>query len=139
METKDIADLFIIATGKIEFFWNFYTVTLLAITGWLVTKTNPLSLQLKILISLGYFAFAVMNILGLFGAYMFAETLRLDLLATSDACQSSLENTCQALSSHSFDVQKSMILPIHGFIGLVFFYIIWFSKFGKTKIPASSA
>ena len=25
METKEIADLFVTATGKIEFYWNFYT------------------------------------------------------------------------------------------------------------------
>lgn len=37
METKDVADLFITATDKIEFYWNFYVVMLLALTGWLVS------------------------------------------------------------------------------------------------------
>ena len=47
METKEIADLFVTATGKIEFYWNFYTVTLLALIGWLVSTNKALVLRLN--------------------------------------------------------------------------------------------
>ena len=85
MDTKDIADLFIAATGKVEFYWNFYTVTLLALIGWLVTTKKILRPGLKSLITVGYLVFVLMNILGLWGSYTFAEALRQDLLIAAKA------------------------------------------------------
>ena len=38
MDLKDIADLFLGVLGKIEFYWNFYTVTLVAFIGWFMTR-----------------------------------------------------------------------------------------------------
>ena len=59
MEIRDIADLFIEATGKIEFYWNFYTVTVLALIGWLVSTDKVLRPGLKSLITVGYLVFAL--------------------------------------------------------------------------------
>ena len=88
MEARDIADLFVTAIDKIEFYWNFYTVTLLALIGWLVTTKQALDRGLKLLLSVGYLIFVAMNLTGLWGSYTLAEALRLDLLAaTADHAQ----------------------------------------------------
>ena len=131
METKDIADLFITATGKIEFYWNFYTVTVLALIGWLVSTKNPLAPQLKVLISIGYLVFVFMNIKGLYGSYMFAEALRLDLLASSQSCQTALDKTCEVLSDISYESQKNMVLPIHFLVGSFVLFTVWFGRLGE--------
>lgn len=80
MNEKDVADLFINATEKIGFYWNFYVVMLTALIGWLVSTKTALSTSLKSLITVGYLVFVAMNIVGLYGSYTFAEALRNDLL-----------------------------------------------------------
>ena len=65
MEVRDIANLFIDAVSKVEFYWQFYTVTLLALIGWLVSTKRVLAFRLKLLITVGYLVFAAMNIVGL--------------------------------------------------------------------------
>ena len=81
MDVKDTIDLFIIATDKVEFFWNFYVVSVISLVGWLVTTKRPLTVFLKFLITVGYLLLAAMNLLGLYNTYNFAEALREDLLA----------------------------------------------------------
>ena len=73
MDTKDIADLLVAAIGKVEFYWNFYTVTVLALIGWLASNDTTLTLTLKLLITVGYAVFVLMNIIGIQGSYLFAE------------------------------------------------------------------
>ena len=117
MTTKDVADLFITSTGKIEFYWNFYTVTVLALIGWLVSTKRALVLRVKVLVTIGYLVFVAMNVLGLYGAYTFAEALRLDLLAISGSDAETLENARDVLSERSFNVQKRIVVPIHLLVG----------------------
>jgi hypothetical protein len=124
MEIRDIADLFIEATGKIEFYWNFYTVTVLALIGWLVSTDKVLRPGLKSLITVGYLVFALMNVLGLWGSYTFAEALRQDLLIAAEAAPDTLENARAVLSQHSYDNQKILALFIHA--------VVWFGRFGES-------
>ena len=70
MLTKDVADLFVTAIGKIEFYWNFYVVALIALLGWIVSAKKPMPRQVKVLIAVGYSAFAIMNMFGLWGSYL---------------------------------------------------------------------
>lgn len=133
METKDIADLFIAATGKIEFYWNFYTVTLLVLIGWLISTNKILQPGLKCLITLGYLLFAFMNILGLWGAYTFAEALRQDLLIAAQLTPDSLKNAQAMLADSSFSKQKSSVLIIHSILGVLVLSVIWFGHLGESR------
>ena len=130
METKDIADLFIIATEKIEFYWNFYTVTLLALIGWLISTKKQLRLGLKCLITMGYLLFALMNIFGLLGSYTFAEALRQDLLIAAQSTPDSLKNTHAILSKFSFSWQKLLVLINYSILGVFVLSVIWFGRIG---------
>jgi hypothetical protein len=132
MEIRDIADLFIEATGKIEFYWNFYTVTVLALIGWLVSTDKVLRPGLKSLITVGYLVFALMNVLGLWGSYTFAEALRQDLLIAAEAAPDTLENARAVLSQHSYDNQKILALFIHAVLGAFVLSVVWFGRFGES-------
>ena len=98
---KDIADLFVTATGRIEWYWNFYVVMVIALVGWLVSKDNPLTHQLKVTITIGYVVFVLMNLYGLWGSYTFTEALRMDLLAAAND-QNQLQHARAVLTQHSF-------------------------------------
>jgi hypothetical protein len=132
MDTKDIADLFIAATGKIEFYWNFYTVTLLALIGWLVSTKKVLRAELKSLITIGYLVFVLMNILGLWGSYTFAEALRQDLLIAAEAAPDTLRNAQAVLAKGSFSGQRILALVIHAVLGVFVLSVIWFGRFSES-------
>lgn len=168
METKDIAALFVTAMGKIEFYWHFYTVTLLALIGWLVSTNKSLGLRLKLLITVGYLAFAAMNITGLISSYSFAEALRKDLQCSVDAQAAlprndllpsaqataevlcphpspsaraafdSLTNTRQALATVSFARQKQAVFVIHALVGACVLLAVWLGSFFETSSPGDS-
>ena len=137
MDTKDIADLFLAATGKIEFYWNFYTVTLIALIGWLVSRKQPFQPKLKLLITVGYQAFVLMNVLGLLGSYTFAEALRLDLLAAPQAVPDSLVHARDVLNKHSYDDQKILAMVIHAVLAVFVLGVIWFGRFGEKSSDKS--
>jgi len=57
MDVKDTVDLFVTAINKVEFYWNFYVVMLIALIGRLMSTRRPLTLLLKSLITMGYVLF----------------------------------------------------------------------------------
>lgn len=131
MDTKDIAELFVTATGKIEFYWNFYTVTVLALIGWLVSTKKALGPRVKVLITVGYLAFVFMNIIGLYGSYTFTEALREDLLISVKSTPDVLKNTQEVLSHRSFEKQKQMVLVIHLLVGAFVLFAVWYGRLGE--------
>jgi hypothetical protein len=131
MDIKAIADLFVTATGKVEFYWNFYTVTLLALIGWLVSTKRTLLPRVKLLITVGYLAFVLMNIFGLWNSYTFVEALRKDLLHAAKADPDAIRNAQEVLLNISFESQKIMTLVIHVLIGAFVLFAVWFGPLGE--------
>jgi len=125
MEINDIAKLFIAAVDKVDFYWNFYTLTLLAMIGWLVSTDKPLTRPLKQLISFGYLLFVAMNIRGLLGAYTLAEAIRQDLLAAASADPGLMRHTQAVLAQHPYDGAPLMVGTIHALLGAVVLAVIW--------------
>jgi hypothetical protein len=130
MSPKDIADLFIEAVGKIEFYWNFYTGTLLVLIGWLLTAKKALTPRLKVFVTIGFVAFAAMNIIGLWGSYAFAEALRSDLINLPEP---KLPNTLSVLRKRDFLDQRTLGLMIHLGIDAFAIYAIWRTRIGETS------
>ena len=128
MGTKDVADLFLAALGKIEFYWNFYVIMVLALTGWLVSAKRSFSIPVKGLLTVGYGLFAIMNVIGLWGSYTFAEALRLDLIAAAANQANVLENTIEVVAHKSFTDQRSLAVVIHLVFGTAVLCIIWFRR-----------
>jgi hypothetical protein len=125
MNTKEVADLFLAAVGKVEFYWNFYVVMLLALIGWLVTSKTPFGTHVKLIVTVGYLLFALMNVIGLWGAYTIAEALRLDLLAVAKETNR-LAHSVDVISARSFEGQRTLAVAIHVIFGAVVLTVIWF-------------
>ncbi|EKU96792.1 hypothetical protein Lepto7375DRAFT_0706 [Leptolyngbya sp. PCC 7375] len=129
MELKDIAELLITMTGKVEFYWDFFTIMVLALIGWVVSTNKVFTRRLKFLIAVGYLIFAFMNLLGLWSSYSFAEALRLDLLSVAQTTPDTLKNTQVVLSQWSFGSQKIFAIFIHFILAILVLSVVWSGRF----------
>jgi hypothetical protein len=65
MSIKDAIDLLFAARERIDFYWNFYVVVVVAVVGWIVTRKERLSRSGKVLVSVAYVVAAVTNLAGI--------------------------------------------------------------------------
>lgn len=131
MNAKDIADLFITATGKVEFYWNFYTGTVLVLMGWLISTDVPLTDPIRALVTVGYLVFVMMNLMGLWGSYTFAEALRQDLLQAPGLDATALARTRAVLAARSFESQKRLAIFIHAVMAAFVLSVVWLAPLGS--------
>lgn len=69
MNKKELTDLVLKAKDNVYFFWNFYVAGILAVMAWLGSLDKNPSWQLKLIISIAYLSFMVMNLSGLLGSF----------------------------------------------------------------------
>jgi hypothetical protein len=131
MGAMDIAPLFMKAVEKVEFYWQFYVVTLVGMTGWLVAAKPPLTGRLRLLLTGGYLIFVAMNLAGLRNAYAFAEGLRLDLLGAAKEDPAGLTHSRAALEAQSFADQRRHAGVIHAILGILVLAVVWFAPPGE--------
>lgn len=136
MTIKDVADLLFAARGRIDFYWNFQVVVIIAVIGWLVSLKRTLTLPMKVLVSVAYLIAAAMNLLGLYSSYTFAEALRTDLLRMASATP--LTETRSLLEQHSYLTQRMVAFWVHLAVGATILCTVWFARFstGQTQHEA---
>jgi hypothetical protein len=115
MPIKDAIDLLFAARERVDFYWNFYVVVVIAVIGWLVTRKDPLTRSTRALVLVAYFIASVTNLVGLFGAYALAEALRSDVLRMTVA--SGLTDTRVVLADHSYESQRFAAVLVHLGVG----------------------
>lgn len=127
MKVKEVADLFSTATNKLDFYWNFYVVFLVALIGWFVAQSNEdaMSWLIKLAITIGYLAFSLVNALSLYGSYTFAEALRRDLVAMPGTGE--LKHTLEVMQAFSYIPRRRLALFIHLVVDLAILAVIWLS------------
>lgn len=133
LSLRDIADLLFAARERIDFYWNFYVIVVIAVIGWLITKKKPLTLGVKILVTVVFLIAASMNLLGLYGAYAIAEALRVDLLRVSAATP--LTATRQVLENHSYLAHRTAALWTHIGVALIILLTVWFASLFERPGP----
>jgi hypothetical protein len=131
MTTKDVADLLFAARERIDFYWNFYVVVVIAVIGWLVSLKKTLTLSMKVLVSVAYVIAAAMNLLGLYSSYTFAEALRTDLLRM--AATTPLTDTRLILEQHSYLTQRLAAFWVHLAVGATILLVVWFGPFSEPE------
>ena len=115
MTITEVADLLFAARERIDFYWNFHVVVVIAVIGWLVSFKRTLTLSMKLLVSVAYLIAAIMNFVGLYGSYTFAEALRTDLVRM--AATTPLSDTTHFLEQHSYLSQRLAAFLIHLAVG----------------------
>jgi hypothetical protein len=137
MSIKDVADLLFAARERIDFYWNFHVVVVIAVIGWLVSFKRTLTLSMKLLVSVAYLVAAVMNFVGLYGSYTFAEALRTDLLRM--AATTPLTDTTLFLEQHSYVSQRLTAFLIHVAVGATILVVVWFARLSEPEAAAARA
>jgi hypothetical protein len=132
---KEVADLLFAARERIDYYWNFYIVVVIATIGWLVSLKKELSRSMKALVTIGYLIAAGANFVGLYSSYGFAEALRTDLLRMAAAAP--LPDTRAMLEQHSYLPQRMAALGIHLVVGVPILLIVWFPPFSAGKAAAA--
>ena len=126
MTANDVAELLFAARARIDFYWNFYAVMVIAITGWLVSVKGTLTTSRRVLVTVVFVLAAAMNLTGLHSAYTFAEALRTDLLRVPAASQ--LGATRQLLEQHSYLAHRLAAFWIHLGVGATILSVIWLAR-----------
>jgi hypothetical protein len=135
---KEVADLLFAARERIDFYWNFYVVVVIAVIGWIVSLKKTLSLSMKLLVTVAYAIAALMNLLGLYSSYTLAEALRLDLLRLT--ASTNLADTTQFLQQHSYLPQRLTAIVIHLVIGATILLVVWLAPSSEAEsAPAKAA
>lgn len=123
MSLKDAVDLLFAARERIDFYWNFYVVVVVAVVGWIVTRKERLSTSGKVLVSIAYVVAAVTNLAGLYASYTLAEALRTDILRLTLA--SPLTDTRVVLAQHSYLSQRTGAFLVHAVVGATILLVVW--------------
>ena len=123
MSIKDAIDLLFAARERVDFYWNFYVVVVVAVVGWIVTRKEPLAPSAKALVTVAYIVAAVTNLAGLYASYTVAEALRTDLLRMTVG--SPLSDTRMILAQHSYVGQRTASFLVHGVVGATILLILW--------------
>ena len=137
MNIKDVADLLFAARERIDFYWNFYVVVVIAIIGWLVSYKKTLTPAMKLLVSVAYLIAAVLNYLGLYGSYTIAEALRTDLLRM--VATTPLTDTHVFLEQHSYLPQRLVAFGVHLALGAAILSVVWFARLSEPETPEVKA
>ena len=80
LTVKDRYDLYLHFNDKVLFFWNWYTVGIIAVVGWMLSSEKKFSWSMKAIISFVFLTFIGMNISGLVRSYKLLMASRRDLL-----------------------------------------------------------
>ena len=123
MSIKDEIDLLFSARERIDFYWNFYVVVVIAVVGWIVTRKEPLTLSTRVLVTVAYLIADATNLVGLYGSYAFAEALRTDLLRMTAG--SPLTETRILLDRHSYISQRLWAFVVHAGVGATILLVVW--------------
>jgi hypothetical protein len=137
MTVKDVADLLFAARERIDFYWNFYVVVVIAVIGWLVSLKKTLTRSMKLLVSVVYVIAAATNLLGLYSSYTLAEALRTDLVGMT--ATTPLTGTHLFLDQHSYLSQRLTAICIHVAIGAAILLVVWFAQFSEPEAAAAKA
>jgi hypothetical protein len=123
---RDVADLLFEARTRIDFYWNFYVVVVIAVIGWIVTVKKALTLPIKLLVTTAFLIAAATNLVGLYSAYSVAEALRVDLLRVGAA--SPLTDTRLLLEQHSYASHRAVAIGVHVVIGAAILLTVWYGR-----------
>jgi hypothetical protein len=134
MTVNDVADLLFAARERIDFYWNFYVVIVIAIIGWLVSLKRTLTVPMKSLVTVVYLVASGMNLAGLYSSYSFAEALRTDLLRL--ATGTPLRDTRLLLEEHSYLSHRTSAFWIQLAVGATILIAVWFTRISQPEPPA---
>lgn len=131
VELKETIDLYISAVDKVEFCWNFYSIVVISLIGWLLTHRQAMPRHFKALLTAVFLFFAMLNLNSLMGAYELSDALQEDLLLQLETVKDhGLNSTHLVFHEMGYEHQKIAAYVIHLIIGAMMLFMIWHRRFG---------
>ncbi len=128
MNEKDVVDIFFKLLDGTAFYWNFYVAGVAIIIGWILTTTIHPSRHVKILVSLAFGFFVVMNLSALFGRLAFIDLFSEELKALIEPCALKTPELCARIHELSFKNSRWVALGVHAIVDVSLFFLIWSDK-----------
>ena len=126
MEPNILPDLFLNIVDKVNFYWHLYIISIIAVIGWLLSLKQPMRWQLKVLISVAFLSFVVMNVIALIGSYAFLEATRLDL--EKHIAVDKFPKLSEMIKSISYGSRWWSVIAIHSCVDIIMLIAIWSNK-----------
>lgn len=135
IELKDIIDLYNDAVDKVEFYWNFYSIVIISIIGWLLSNRHTMPRHFKTMLTAGFLFFAGMNFYSLMSAYTMFEAVQADLRAQLEMISDQgLKATHSVFDNMGFRYQKLTAFLVHLIIGSMVMVMVWHPSFRRTDM-----
>ena len=132
MEIKDIINIVMKLSDSVNFYWNFYVVGVIAIIGWLISLKEHIKWQIKLLVSIGFLFFIILNIHGLLGSYTLLEASINELQESVNPSTFKTDKIFHTIKNISFSYYPQAVLGIHVVIDSGIFIAIWSNKVWST-------
>ncbi len=123
MEVNILPDLFLNIVDKVNFYWHLYIISIIAVVGWLLSLKHPMRWQLKVLISVAFLSFVVMNVIALLSSYAFLEATRLDL--EKHVVKDKFPHLSVIIKSISYGSHWWSVIVIHSCVDTIMLIAIW--------------
>ena len=126
MEPNILPELFLNIVDKVNFYWHLYIISVIAVVGWLLSLKHSMRWQLKVLISVAFLSFVVMNTMSLLGGYAFLEATRMEL--ESHVAADKFPHLSAMIKLFSFESRKWNVIVIHSCVDTIMLIAIWSNK-----------
>ncbi len=126
MEVNILPDLFLNIVDKVNFYWHLYIISIIAVIGWLLSLKISMHWQLKVLISVAFLSFVVMNVISLIGSYAFLEATRLEL--ETHVTHDKFPHLSDIIKSISYGSRWWSVIVIHLCVDTIMLIAIWSNK-----------
>lgn len=148
MELNNLISFALEIQGRVNFYWNLYIVGITGLLGWLVSGEKKFSREVKLLISVGFFIFVIINACSLIRSY--------DLLSAIVAEVQSQVQSLSKIGKDPFQTEgievfiKSFerflsnrtylwtVTAVHLVLDLGILYILWSNKFKTSQNKRNS-
>lgn len=128
LSPKNLADFILKLAEQINFHWNFYVVSNVAIIGWLLSLNNNPPLSLKILASVVIAIFFALNLTGLLRNYIFLQAALLEFKSIVNEVQFKTRDLPQRINNLSFDGYKCRLWLTHAVVNIGVIAVLWSDK-----------
>lgn len=121
---KDLVDVYLKLNDTINFYWNFYVVSVSGLVFWILNTNTPFDVETKSIISVGFTVFAFMNGLGIYKHYMFFQAIGVELTQRAKQMEFDTKFLPEILDKVTLKHSKLRV-GIHIMIDLILLTLIW--------------
>lgn len=124
LSAKDLVDTFLKLNDTINFYWNFYVVSVSGLVFWMLSTEDSFKTKTQTVVTIGFVVFALMNASGLYKHYLFFNEIRQALAERLEEIEFSRPKIIRDLRRKIY-LPHWVVLVIHAISDLIILIMIW--------------